>query len=244
MAFRTQALALAGLTLALGAAQAELRFRVRHDHLWKSGIGSLDITADGVSYQETDNQKHRWRWTWQDIQQLRIAPRTLRVLTYEDSPWKLGRDREHRFDLIGPGTFDQAWRLLAGRLDQRLVAALADPGMEPLWETPAKHLRRFGGSHGRLIATEKGLLFQTLSPAASRTWRWQDIENLSSTGPFQLTITTYERALLHYGNLKSFTFQLKQPLKESRYRDLWMRINQNHGLKLLTTYIEGERNNR
>ena len=48
---------------------------------------------------------------------------------------------------------------------------------------------------------------------ASRTWRYQDIENISSSGPFQLTITTFERAKTHYGDLKGFNFELKRPLE-------------------------------
>ncbi len=240
MALRTQALAGACLTLTLQA-WAELRFQVRHDHVWKSGQGTIWVREEGLAYQEIGKPAHSRRWVWEDIQQLEVAPRRLRVLTYEDVRWKFGRDREHRFDLIESGSFQELWRLLRNRLDQRLVAALADVEAPAFWEAPAKRLRRFGGDQGKLAANEHGLVFETVAPGASRTWRWQDIESVSRTGPFDLTVTTYERALLDYGSRKSFHFQLKRPLEESQYRELWLRVNQTQGLKLLSIYERGER---
>ena len=66
-----------------------------------------------------------------------------------------------------------------------------------------------------------------------------DIENISSAGPFELTITTFERAKTHYGDLKGFNFELKQRLEEARYNELWLRLNQSKGLKILDSYREG-----
>ena len=62
------------------------------------------------------------------------------------------------------------------------------------------------------------------------------IRKTRSSGPFQLTITTFERAKTHYGNLKGFNFELKQRLEEPRYNDLWRRLNQSKGLEILDTY--------
>ena len=49
-----------------------------------------------------------------------------------------------------------------------------------------------------------------------------------------MTITTFERAKLDYGNLKQFNFELKQRLEEDRYNDLWLRLNRTKGLKVLS----------
>ena len=54
--------------------------------------------------------------------------------------------------------------------------------------------------------------------------------------PFQLTITTFERAKTHYGDLKGFNFQLKRPLDEGRYNELWLSLNRSKGLKILDSY--------
>src|SRR5207302_1412618 len=105
-----------------------------------------------------------------------------------------------------------------------------------LWEIPVKHLLRFGGDEGVLQAGPDEIVYQSGNQAESRTWRYQDIENISSSGPFQLTITTFERAKTHYGNLKGFNFELKQRLEEAQYNDLWRRLNQSKGLKYLNTY--------
>ena len=51
-------------------------------------------------------------------------------------------------------------------------------------------------------------------------WRYDDIQAISSSGPFQLSIDTTE---------KSFQFQLKQPITESRYNELWLHIERKHG---------------
>jgi hypothetical protein len=51
-----------------------------------------------------------------------------------------------------------------------------------------------------------------------------------------LTITTFERAKTHYGDLKGFNFELKRPLEEDRYNELWLSLNRSKGLKILNSY--------
>lgn len=229
--------------------QQQFKYEVWHGHsrpphIKKAGDpGTLVITDSGVSFTETYAKKkpkhpHAWEWTYEDIQQLEVGQRSLRVLTYKDSKWKLGADKEYRFDLRGEGSFAGAYQFLKARLDQRFVAALPDPSIKPLWEIPAKHLLRFGGSQGVLAFGEDGVVYRTDKKGDSRTWRYADIENVSSSGPFQLTLTTYERARAHYGNLKGFNFQLKERLQEAHYNDLWQRVNQANGLKFLASYRE------
>ncbi len=213
------------LAPAVFAAEPELRFDVRHDHLRSGGPGTLTITKEGLSFAEAKKNKHAWNWRWDDIQQLEMAPRTVRVLTYKDSAWKLGADKEYRFDLLSGGTFAPAYEFLKNRLDQRFVAAIVTPGMHAEWELPAKHLKRFGGTDGVLAFGRDQIAFITDKRNESRTWRFRDIDNISTAGPFQLTVTTYERAVMSYGDLKSFNFQLKRPLDERRYDELWRRLN-------------------
>jgi len=119
-------------------------------------MGTLTITDAGVSFEETyknggkPKHPHAWRWDYQDIQQLKIAPKSLTVLTYKDNKWKLGADREYRFDLLADKTFEDAWHLLKGRLDQRLVAALQD------------------SARATLRWVEKNLIEEGLTPAKAR----------------------------------------------------------------------------
>jgi hypothetical protein len=44
-----------------------------------------------------------------------------------------------------------------------------------------------------------------------------------------LTITTFERARLHYGDRKGFNFELKEPLTEERYNHVWLDIEKKNG---------------
>lgn len=232
--------------------QQQFRYEVWHGHsrpphIKKAGNpGTLVITDKAVSFEESyagrkkrPKHPHAWSWSYQDIQQLEVAPKSLRVLTYKDNKWKLGSDREYRFDLISDGSFSEVYRLLKDKLDQRFVAALADKDVNAAWEIPVKHLLRFSGSEGTLGFGVDRVVYATGKMDESRTWRYNDIENISTTGPYDLTITTYERARTHYGNLKGFNFQLKQKLDGARYNDVWMKINRAKGLKVLDTYREG-----
>jgi len=58
------------------------------------------------------------------------------------------------------------------------------------------------------------------TPGAPRTWRYSDIQFISSAGPFQLTVTTLE---------KQFNFQLKRSITESTYNQLWLEIEKKNG---------------
>ena len=113
-------------------------------------------------------------------------------------------------------------------MDQRFVAALPEPGTEA-FSVPVKHLKRISGSEGTLAFGEDYIAYFTNSEGDSRTWRFSDIDSISSSGPFQLTITTFERARSHYGDRKGFNFELKQALTETRYNQLWLQIERKNG---------------
>lgn len=222
----------------------------RPPHIRKAGnMSSLTISDAGVSFEEKypggkkPKHPHAWHWDYQDIQQLKIAPKSLTVLTYKDNKWKLGADREYEFDLVSEKTFQDVYPLLKNRLDQRFVAALIERPASTIWEIPVKHLVRFGGNDGVLRVGTDSIVYSSEQKNASRIWRYEDIDNISSSGPFELTITTFERAKMDYGSRKQFNFQLKQRLAEARFNDLWLRLNQSKGLKVLTAYREagGER---
>jgi hypothetical protein len=229
-------------------AQQEFRYEAWHGHLRppyirKAGaFGILTINGTGVSFQETykdgkaPKHPHSWHWDYQDIQQLKISPKSLTVLTYKDNKWKLGADREYEFDLVSDKNLEDAYNVLKSCLDQRLVAAIPDSSMSVLWELPVKHLLRLGGDEGVLQVGANMIVYQSGTKDQTRTWRYQDIDNISSSGPFQLTITSFEHARMHYGSRKSFEFELKQRLEEARYNDLWLRLNQSKGLQILNSY--------
>jgi hypothetical protein len=83
------------------------------------------------------------------------------------------------------------------------------------------------------------IVYKSDKEERTRTWRYEDIDNISSSGPFQLSITTFERAKLSYGSRKAFNFQLKERMGEDRYNELWLRLNRSQGLNILSSYWEG-----
>ena len=235
------------MVLALAPAlsgQQELRYNVVHRHrTWWDGSGTLVITTQGITYQESSKKKnkkpedlHHGQWDYEDIQQLYVSPQKLVVVTYQDRRWLLGMDKQWEFGLPSGENFHAAYELLKNRLDQRFVAALADRDFRPLWDIPVKLLGRVRGSEGILEVGTDRIVYRTEATGQSRTWRLEDIENVSSSGPFQLTLTTYERAKSHYGSLKGFNFQLKRALNEGQYNQLWRRVNQAKGLEFLRAY--------
>jgi len=131
----------------------------------------------------------------------------------------------YRFDV---GGLENGVVNLANRMDQRFVAAMADSSFSPLWRGKAKHLTALGGSNGVVLISANAIVYEADAPGSSRTWRLQDIENVSTTGPFDLTISTFEREGSNYGSHRTFRFQLKEALPERTYNELWRRLNPAH----------------
>ena len=232
MAFRTETSirVVAGIAMcaALAAAQP-LEIPVRHRHLRGGVAGTLAFTAEGVRFTEPGKRSgHSRTWAYTDLQQFSLAPDGIRIRTYEDVRWQAGRDREYRFDGLPEGAAAKLYAMLAPRLEERFIAELAPPSAgAPLWEAPAKLLRGTGGFNGTLRVTDDRIVFD--GGRGSRTWRYSDIENLSSAGAYELSVTSLD------GETR---FQLKQPLPEARYNTLWRRITGANGLNPFLTSKE------
>jgi hypothetical protein len=203
------------LILAVALASAA-QFTVRHKHLNGGCAGAMTVDENGVAF--TGAKKHAWSWKYEDIQQLRLSPESIYILTYKDSKLRLGEDRAYTF--TGKIPAEELYALLADRMDQRFVAAVGQALGLPTFSVPAKQLKPIAGSEGTLSFTAGAIVYSTPAKTESRTWRYSDIENIASSGPFQLTITTLE---------KPFNFQLKQPITEARYNDLWLQIEKKNG---------------
>jgi hypothetical protein len=251
-AVRMMMLAVA-LGVAPGAWSQDLEFEVRHERLLRDHPGRVVFGERSVEYQQVLTEKQQAkvergkkppklesaRWDYQDIQQLWLSPEKLVIVTYKDRPWLLGVDKEFEFYLTGKGqAFTTAYEFLKDKLDQRFVAALPDPKVSPVWELPARLLGTLRGSEGMLQVGSDRIVFKTDRKGQSRTWRLEDIDNVSTSGPSQLTLTTYERAKAHYGGMKGFNFQLKQKLNEEHFDRLWKRLNREKGLDFLTSLQE------
>lgn len=240
------------MALSVAAWSQNLQFEVRHEGTLKDHPGRVTLDERGLQYMQIPTGKQQStiargkklkleseRWEYQDIQQLWVSPERLVIVTYKDRKWFLGMDKEFEFHLAGEGqSFAAVYEFLKGKLDRRFIAALADPRIDATWEIPAKLLGTLQGSEGVLLIGTDWIVYKTEKKESSRTWRLEDIENVSTSGPFQLTLTSYERAKTHYGSMKGFNFQLKQKLDEKRFDLLWKRLSHNKGLEFLTSIQE------
>ncbi len=233
MAFRSQKTIGAFIVLLLcefGAAANQVTIPVRHPHLRKGEPGEIRIGESSISFREGGRkQKHSREWEYDEIQQLYVAEDSLRILTYQDVAWKLGRDREYQFDQLPEGAAQKILNAVRAHVDERrLVVALANSAIRPIWRVKAKRLEGRGGSDGVVLAGEDSIVYRSEERNASRTWNFTQIENVSSSGPFDLTITTFEQDGFRLAGHRDFRFQLKTALSEDRYNALWRRLDESH----------------
>ena len=173
MAFRTQTAALLVLIVSpLLTRAADLSFPVRHSHLHNGGEGTLTFTDEMVRWEENKKPEHSRSWRYAEIQRLELAPGRVRILTYEDVGWQLGRDRDYIFDHLPADLAPRVHPFLSARLDQRYLAHVADRSAMPTWAVPAKLLIGRGGSNGDLKFSDGQIVFDGGERGESRTWKW------------------------------------------------------------------------
>ncbi len=203
-----------------------LAVQVRHEHLHGGGAGMLSVDADSMSFHEEGKKgKHSRDWRYEDIQQLSLSPGKLHLVTYEDQKWELGRDRDFIFDQLPQDFVGQARPLFERKLGRRFIVELADSDATAVWELGAKLRHGLRGSQGVLRIGDDRIVYESKPEGESRTWKFEDIDNVSVAGPFDLSITTLERTGWRHAGPTEFRFQLKDELKEDRYNELWRRIN-------------------
>ena len=216
--------------------QRGITLQVRHDHLIRSCKGTLTMDERGVRYETSDPQDAR-AWNYDDIKEFQVEPdRRLKLYTYEDhSHWRLGADQTFAFtwkDAAVSG--QQIADFLRSHTHRPIAAGLipADAGLVR-FDLPAKHLGLLKGQQGRLQFSEDGIVFRAAVDRAGRSWRYEDLESISSGGPFDLTLTTYEQQRFHYASRRNYNFQLKEALSRDQYDDLWRMVNQKKGIAVM-----------
>ena len=206
----------AAICLILSSTAWAQQFAVHHQHLRKFCAGTLTVDARGIRF--SGPKGHAWTWPYEEIQQLTLRAGSIHILSYKDrSNWKLGKDVADTF--TGNFPIELLERQWSAQLDQRFVAAVVGQasGLSTL-KLPVKQLGLLKGTQGTLTFATDAVVYDT--PVDPRTWRYRDIQFISSANPFQLSITTLER---------QFYFQLKQAITESTYNQLWLEIEQMNG---------------
>jgi hypothetical protein len=203
----------------------EIRYTVKHEHLIRGCEGELIFGADGVEFAAGD-KRHSRSWSYEDIQQIGLlSPTRASILTYEDNRWELGKDRIFRFTILKGQITASDWGILQARAGKPLVAAVFPIGIPSRYQIPAKHLRGFGGSEGMLEFSDEYIVYKTAAKEDSRIWRYEDISSVGTTGPYQLRLTSMDRAQGEFGGDRNFVFQLKRRLDAQAYDFVWWKIN-------------------
>ena len=206
-----------------------IKLNVRHEHLMGGCNGTLIMDERGVRY-ETNHQKDARTWSFEDIKEFQIeGDHRLKLYTYEDrSNWRLGADKIFEFtwsDEVISG--QHVYEFLRSHTRLPIAASLVRAEDGPVsFDFPVKHLGIFKGNQGRLQFSEGGIVFRASEDSGSRSWRYEDLESISSGGPYDLTLTTYEQQRFHYSSRRVYNFQLKEPLPRDRYDALWQFISE------------------
>jgi hypothetical protein len=191
------------------------QFPVHHQHLRKFCAGTLTVDSDGIRFKGPKH--HAWIWPYAEIQQLTLRSGSIHILSYKDSShWKLGKDVSYTF--MGELPTEDLERQWSATLDQRFVAAVGQASGLSSLTLSVKELGLTKGTQGTLTFGGTAVVYD--SARDPRTWRYNDIEFISSANPFQLTITTLE---------KQFRFQLKQAITDTAYNQLWLEIEKKNG---------------
>jgi hypothetical protein len=215
-----------GLLLTSSALQAqEVKFPVEHKRLLKDRKGELIFGETGIEYR-TEKKSDARTWKYEDIQQLGLlGPKEVIILGYQDSKWKLGKDLFYRFEVTSGEITPALWARLQAKLKRPVVSALIPAGITPKFTVPVKHLLGFGGTQGSLEIGDEYVIYKTDAPKDSRIWRYQDISSVGTTGPYQLRLTSMDRAENENGGERNFVFSLKERLSPEAYDFIWWRIN-------------------
>jgi hypothetical protein len=80
------------------------------------------------------------------------------------------------------------------------------------------------GVEGTLLFGEDRIQFRTAKSADSRTWRFADIDNIASAGPFDFSVVTLEHHGPWNASGREFRFQLQRPMEEARFNELWRKV--------------------
>lgn len=217
--------------LCAAASAQDLDFQVRQKRALRDCAGALRFEDRSVRFEPAKPSRHcrAQEWVYSDIQRLDLAGTFVEIKGYRDRLLLAGKDETSRFELEDGPHLQQLHAHLRAKMDQRLVVRWADGAVEPLWSVRVKRMGRVRGTQGTLSVGAGALVYRAQEPGEARTWRDEDIENVSSSGPFHLALTAREGAAS-----RTYEFLLKEALPGGRFEQLWLRLNRPKGLQLIT----------
>lgn len=218
------------LTLILITAAAGLA-ETSFEAIWKKPLlpdkgGVLRIGERGIVFRTNGENKQERTWTYVDIQHFeRISNTEVTIQSYEDSAWRLGRDRRYHFALRDAELRDELYEHVVSRIGKPATDHVAELPTAVELELPVKRLTRRGSSQGTLYVTPDRIVYSSPVAKQSRTWMLdRDVDTVWSSDPYRLEVHVFDRSEGFVRQPKVYRFALKSPLDAGFYRLLKMRL--------------------
>lgn len=204
----------------------EFRYQVQQEKLLKDSSGELIISVDKIEF-KTKEEKNNLTWNYDEIELVQLnSPTEIKIWSYHDQAWMLGRDKRFTFQVIAPLVDKVLIAFLRSRLERPFVIAFAEDKENVIAQIQVKHSHRMGGCQGTIKIYPEQLTFVTPNGQDSRSWHWKEIKSINRIDKWNLEIFTYENMM--GGPKRSYQFKLKEPLPEKLYDQLWNNIYQNN----------------
>ena len=183
---------------------------------WRHGLkrspGTLSITEDGVRFKAGSGPL--LEWSFEEIQTFNLAPRRLKIVSYQNRRWHFHGERGFTFEFLSPMPAGVA-EALARRVGKPSENGIPDPNIQAFAMLRARHRTRGGGTNGVLRFSPSGIEYITRSGRGARSWRWADIETIARPDPYHFRVSAYREI---------FSFELKSPMSEALFDRIWNRV--------------------
>ena len=166
--------------------------------------GDLLVGANGIEFRSGKGQTLKLPYL--EVQTFHLSPHSLVIETYQNRKKHMPGVERLRFDMT-ESVSPQVAADLAKEVQRPSQNAVPDPTVQGI-VIPAHHRSLAGGTNGILRFRDGGIDYVTGAPDDSRSWRWADLQTLSSPDPYHL---------LAFGYRDTYSFDLKELLPQSLY---------------------------
>jgi hypothetical protein len=214
------------LLLTLGSIASAETFPVTLEKtFWRDGKGTVEIGDQGITFTAAKKKQSR-DWKWLDIQYFdRISSKEFVVLTYEDDPRLLGRDKQFRFRIMRGELSDALFASISAHLKRPVTDRVAPVDVGGAYTIPVKHEHALGGCEGDLKFAADTIYYVTKHEPDGRTWRMdRDIVSVWSDDPYRLEIRAYDNNRREFSRTATYRFDLKEKLDPDFYRRLKLKL--------------------
>ena len=166
--------------------------------------GDLLVGANGIEFRSGKGQT--LKLSYLEMQTFHLSPHSLVIETYQNRKKHMPGVERLRFEMT-ESVSPQVAADLAKEVQRPSQNAVPDPAAQGI-VIPAHHRSLAGGTNGILRFRDGGIDYVTGAPDDSRSWRWADLQTLSSPDPYHL---------LAFGYRDTYSFDLKELLPQSLY---------------------------